>query len=135
LERIVVVLKLHADRWDNERPVLPFLKSIPQRQLGPDDALLTFSFQFVKHGKQKPFMLIEWHLELETKVRSLVVARWVLDRMSEVSDIQSDLGSKKGLDEIGLALRIEEATKRMDRGPASDSPGEDDDDTSADRTQ
>ena len=131
----MVVLKLHVDRWDNERPVLPFLKSIPQRQFGPDGALLTFYFQFVKHGKQRPFVLTEWQLELETKVRSLDVARWVLDRMSEVSDIESDPGSKKGIDEIGLALRIEEATKRMDRGPTSDPQGEDDDDTGADRTR
>jgi hypothetical protein len=112
----VVVLKLHVDRWDDERAVLPFLKTIPQRQPGPDGALLTFSIQFVKHGKRKPFLLTEWQLELETKVRSLVVARWVLDRMSEVSDIPSEVGSKKGLDDIGLALRIEEATKLLDRG-------------------
>jgi hypothetical protein len=131
----VVVLKLHVDRWDNERPVLPFLKSIPQRQLGPDDALLTFSFTFVKSGKQKPFLLIEWQLELESKVRSLVVARWVLDRMSEVSDIQSGEGSKKRLDDIGLALRIEEATKLLDRGPTSDPSDDDGDDTGDDRTQ
>lgn len=131
----MVVLKLHVDRWDNERPVLPFLKSIPQRQLGPDGALLTFSFNFVKSGKRKPFLLIEWQLELESKVRSLVVAHWVLDRMSEVSDIQSGEGSKKGLDDIGLALRIEEATKLMDRGPASDPAGDDGDDSGADRTQ
>jgi hypothetical protein len=114
------MLKLHTDRWDNERPVLPFLKSISQRQLGPDGALLTFSFQFVKHGRQKPFLLIEWQLELETKVRSLDVARWVLDRMSEVSDIQSDQGSKRGLDDIGLALRIEEATKQLGRRPEAE---------------
>ena len=131
----MVVLKLHVDRWDDERPVLPFLKSISPRQFGPDDALLTFSFTVVKHGKRKPFLLIEWQLELESKVRSLVVARWVLDRMSEVSDLQSDPGSKKGLDEIGLALRIEDATKMLDRGPASNPPGIDGDDISANRTQ
>ncbi|HET6164223.1 MAG TPA: hypothetical protein VFG37_11185 [Planctomycetota bacterium] len=131
----MVMLKLHVDRWDDERAVLPFLKSISPRQSGPDGALLTFSFNLVKHGKRKPFLLTEWQLELETKVRSLVVARWVLDRMSEVSDVQSDQGSKKGLDDIGLALRIEEATKLLDRGPASDPPGDDGDDSSADRTQ
>jgi len=129
------MLKLHVDRWDNERPVLPFLKGIPQRQPGPDGALLTFSFNIVKSENRKPFLRIEWQLELETKVRSLVVARWVLDRMSEVSDVQSGEGSRKGLDDIGLALRIEEATKLLDRGRSSDPPDDEGDDAGADHTQ
>jgi len=116
----VVVLKLHADRWDNERPVLPFLKSISQRQIGPDGALLTFSFRFVKHGKQKPFLLTEWRLELETKVRSMVVAHWALDRISEVSDLPAVDGTGKKLDDIGLAFRIESVTRHLGKGPEAE---------------
>jgi hypothetical protein len=124
----VVTLKLHADSWDDEGPVQSFLKGVPPRQVGPDGAVLTFTFQFVKPGKGRAFAQTAWELELETKVRSMVVARWVLDRISEVSDVRRGEGSRRGLDDIGLALRIEAATRRLDRGTRSDrASGEDDD--------
>ncbi len=131
----MATLKLHSDRWDDDRSVLPFLKNVAPEQIGPDDARLTFSVQFVKQGNRKPFVRTEWRLELETKVRSLDVARWALDRMSEVSDLRVEPGSKTGLDEIGLALRIEDATKGLDRGPMSDSPTGDGDDSGSERAR
>lgn len=124
-ERTVVTLKLHSDTWANERPVVPFLQNVPAEQIGPDGARLGFEFQFVKPGKGVAFVRIEWNLELETKVRSLEVARWVLDRLSEVTEIDALEHDGKKLDEIGLALVIEDATKLLDRGPRSDPPDAD----------
>lgn len=112
-----MVLKLHADRWDNERSVLPFLKSIESPQLGPDGARLEFTLKLVKPKTGKAFVQTAWQLELETKVRSLDVARWVLDRVSEVSELPVVEATGKRLDEIGLALRIETATKHLGKGP------------------
>jgi len=60
----VATLKLHSDRWDDDRSVLPFLKNVAPEQIGPDDARLTFSVQFVKQGNRKPFVRTEWRLEL-----------------------------------------------------------------------
>lgn len=124
----MVALDLHVDAWSNERPVLPFLRRVPPRQIGPDGALLLFSLKFMKLGKAPAFLRTEWRLELETKVRSMEVARWVLDRMSEVTDVEVLERDGRKLDEIGLALRIEDATKRMDPGPRSDPPDDEADD-------
>jgi hypothetical protein len=116
----VVVLKLRSDTWSNDRSVLPFLKSVESPQLGPDGARLEFTLKLVKPEKGTAFLRTAWQLELETKVRSLVVARWVLDRVSEVSELPAVEGTGKKLDDIGLALRIESATKHLGKGPVAE---------------
>jgi hypothetical protein len=114
------VLRLHSDTWSNDRTVLPFLKSIESPQLGPDGARLEFTLTLVKPAKGTAFLRTSWQLELETKVRSLDVARWALDRISEVSELPAVEGSGKRLDDIGLALRIETATKHLGKGPEAE---------------
>jgi len=116
----VVVLKLRSDTWSNDRSVLPFLKSVESPQFGPDGARLEFTLKLVNPGKGAAFLRTAWQLELETKVRSLVVARWVLDRVSEVSDLPAVDGAGKKLDDIGLALRIEEATTQLGKRPEAE---------------
>ena len=90
--------------------------------LGPDRVQLGIRLQFVKPGKGTAFLRGESVLRLETKVRSDVVARWALAKLSNAGALKGQQDFPTG--EAEFAQLITSATKDL---PAGDRWDPDDD--------
>jgi len=108
-----------------EMPVDSVPAFSPMR-LGPDDSALRSDFQFVKPGRGKAFLRARWHLDLQTKVRSTVVAHWML---AQFANVEVALGHEM-VDyrhkESALAQLIDVKTAGLGACVPSDPPDDDD---------
>ena len=94
---------------------------------GPDGVVMgCLEFEFVKAGRARTHERNRWDRVVPTKVRNLVVARWMLGRL----DRQSDTLVHEGVDDRGdpakLAWLLEAKTVGLAPGMPSEAPEEDD---------
>jgi len=102
---------------DSKSRAPPGLMNALQSKSGPDGVALIGEFQFVKPGKGMAFVRAIWHLELRTKVRSRVVARWMLDQFAGLDVTLLYRGVDYRSNEDALARLIEDESSVLPDGP------------------
>ena len=111
-------------------PLRDSLLSMAPRRIGPDGVELAYHLKFVKPGKGPMFVVVKFELRLATKVRSNVVAQWLLAQLGPRCENLMREGVDFRSDPTGLARLIDDWTVPFPDGTPSDpppDPPEDDD--------
>ena len=94
---------------------------------GPDGVVLgCVEIEFVKSGRARMHERSRWDLVVPTKVRNLVVARWMLGRLDRQCDTLVHEGVDYRGDAAKLAWLLEAKTVGLREGSPSEPPEEDD---------
>jgi hypothetical protein len=115
-------------------PLRDSLLSMAPRRIGPDGVELAYNLKFVKRGKGPMFVVVKFELHLATKVRSNVVAQWLLAQVTPRCESLMREGVDYRRDPTGLARLIDDWTVPFPDGTPSDPPPDppkDDDDGGA----
>jgi len=118
-----VRISFNSNALDSTTPAPKGLLDALGSKLGPDGAVLSGEWQFVKPGKGVSFVRAEWHLEFSTKVRSQVVARWMVTQFKDLdlSILRGGIDYKS--DEAALTQLIEDESVTLpDRTPKPPEP-------------
>jgi hypothetical protein len=123
----VVTISFDSNTFESrgEMPVDSVPAFSPMR-LGPDGSALRSDFQFVKPGKGRAFVRARWHLDLQTKVRSDVVAHWMLAQFANVEVALGHEMVNYRHKESALAQLIDVKSAGLGNGVPSDPPEDDD---------
>jgi hypothetical protein len=103
-------------------PMRDSLLSLAARRIGPDGVALAYNLQFVKPGKGSFFVIVRLELYLATKVRSKVVAQWLLAQLGPRCEKLMREGVDYRTDPEGLARLIDDWTVPFPDGTPSDPP-------------
>jgi hypothetical protein len=115
-------------------PLRDSLLTLASRRIGPDGVELEYNLKFVKPGKGVAFVIEQLELLVATKVRSAVVAQWLLAQLGPRCESLMRKGLDYRNDPAGLALLLDAWTERFPDGTPSDPPPDppkDDDDGGA----
>jgi len=94
---------------------------------GPDGVVMgCIEYEFVKAGRARMHERSRWDLVVPTKVRNLVVARWMLRRLDRQCDTLVHEGVDYRGDPAKLAWLLEAKTVGLAPGMPSEAPEEDD---------
>ena len=94
---------------------------------GPDGVVMGCAeYEFVKSGLSRMHERSRWDLVLPSKVRNLVVARWMLARLDRQCDTLVHEGVDYRGDPAKLAWLLEAKTVGLAAGTPSEAPEEDD---------
>ena len=117
-----MTISFESNVLEPKAPATKVLLDAMRRRVGPDGVELEGEWQFVKPGKGTSFVRTLWNLELRTKVRSPVVASWMLMQLKGLDVALLRDGIDYRLDEGALARLIEDASEALPNGTPSDPP-------------
>jgi hypothetical protein len=100
--------------------------AVVARSLGPDGVVLAYDLAGARFSVEPSSIRVPLRLWLETKVRSAVVASWVLARLSPLCIGLIHEGRDYRGDPAGLARRVDAWTTDLPDGTPSDPPRDDD---------
>jgi hypothetical protein len=103
-------------------PLRDSLLSLASRRIGPDGVELEYNLKFVKPGRGTAFVVVQLELRVATKVRSAVVAQWLLAQLGPRCESLMRKGLDYRGDPAGLALLLDAWTERFPDGTPSDPP-------------
>ena len=98
--------------------------AVVARSVGPDGVVLAYDLAGARFSVEPSSIRVPLRLWLETKVRSAVVASWVLARLSPLCIGLIHEGRDYRGDPAGLARRVDAWTTDLPDGTPSDPPSD-----------